>query len=111
METPLQYDRNVDNATGVSADLRICEKLIDIKRPPVPRILVGEFDKASHDPAAALDGVDLQATREHLGAPAIDHRVEHRLVGAEQRNVIAAQKLRYETGQFLNHGRPLISSL
>jgi hypothetical protein len=85
----LLYDRNVDNAIGVSCDLRSARKLIKIKRAPSPRILVGEFDKPRYDAAPSLDGVDRQAMCEHLGSPSIDHRVKHRLVSSKQRNVIA----------------------
>jgi hypothetical protein len=77
--------------------------LINIKWAPPPRILVGELDKPRHDAAPALDGVHRQAACEHLSSPSIDHRVEHCLVGSKQRNVIAAQNLWNEAGQFLNH--------
>jgi len=77
--------------------------LIDIIWAPVPRILVGEFDKTGHDSTPTLDRVDRQAPCEHLGSPPIDHRVEHRLVSSKQRNVIATKNMWNEPGKLISH--------
>jgi hypothetical protein len=79
---------------GSGADL-----LIKIKWAPPLRVLVGEFDKPRHDATPALDGVHRQAPSEHLSSPAVDHRVEDRLVSSQQRNVIEAQDVWNEAGR------------
>ena len=78
------------------------------QRAPPPRILVGELDEARHDAAPAFDGVDRQATGQHLSPASIDHRDEDGLIGSQQRNVIKTQNLRNEAGWILSHpgGRP-----
>jgi hypothetical protein len=66
-------------------------KLINTKRAPPPRILVGELDEPSHEATPRLDGVHSQTSCEHLSSPSVHHRAENRLIRSKQRNVIETQ--------------------
>ena len=60
--------------------------LLDVARPPTPRVLVGERQEPPHQPHARLDRVSLQAAGALLGPPTAQHRLEHGVFGPQLRH-------------------------
>ncbi|OBB11890.1 hypothetical protein A5731_21795 [Mycolicibacterium conceptionense] len=77
--------------------------MVHVNWAPPPRILVGELNEPGNQSTARHDRVDGQASGQHLRPPAIDHRIEHGLIGTQERNIVGTQDVGNEPGQFLSH--------
>ena len=54
--------------------------LIDVRRPPAPRVLVRELQETAHQPLSRRDRVLPQPPGDLLSLPAPQHRLEHRVL-------------------------------
>jgi hypothetical protein len=57
--------------------------LVHMRRSPAPRVLVGELQEPPHQPLPRSDRVLLQPTRGLLGPPALQHRLDHGVLGTQ----------------------------
>jgi hypothetical protein len=48
--------------------------MVDVDGAPAPGVLVGEIDEPTYQAAPGLDGVDREATGQHLRSPTVEHR-------------------------------------
>ena len=60
--------------------------LLDVARPPAPRVLVGERQEPPYQPLRASIVSALQPTGDLLGPPAAQHRLEHGVFGPQLRH-------------------------
>jgi hypothetical protein len=60
--------------------------LLDMARPPTPRVLVGERQEPPHQSHARLNRVHLQTAGALLGPPTAQHRLEHGVFGSQLRH-------------------------
>jgi hypothetical protein len=86
------------------------EEVFDVDRPPRPRIVAGEDLEPPDDPGAGLDRVDRQAAGEHLAAPAIEHRLEHPVMGPEQADIRIPQNPRHEARNTIHQPLPSVET-
>jgi len=63
-----------------------------VMRRPRPRIFIGVLLEPLDRPARALDVGRRQATCQHLRTPAIQHRLENAILGAQQPDIDVGQK-------------------
>ena len=73
-------------ARDVSDGAQVGRELLDHRRRPVPRILVHVLNEPAHTAQPLLDRRELQVPGELLVAPAVEHHLEHLLVGPEDRH-------------------------
>ncbi|WP_284976770.1 hypothetical protein [Arthrobacter sp. efr-133-TYG-104] len=84
-------------ADGLLAGPQISQEILNVRRAPLPRKLTCELLKPFQQPAALFDGFGREGSREHLCAPAVQHRSENPFVGLEQPDVLINQHPRDET--------------
>ena len=59
---------------------------LHVHRSPVPGVLVGDLQEPAHQPLSGLDRVGPQPTSDLLSSPTTQHRLEHRVLGAQLRH-------------------------
>jgi hypothetical protein len=61
------------------------------RSPPARRILIGEFDEPADEAASRRDGARRETPGQHLSTPPVDHGLQDRFIGPQQRYVVTLE--------------------
>ena len=80
--------------------------LINVRRPPLPRVLAGERQEPAHQPLPRHDRALPQAAGHVLGPPAAEHRLHHDVLRVELNH--AGDQLKVRRARQVNPAHPAL---